>query len=580
MKKQRVTAMILTLALALGLGLSACETSPGTDGSPSNTPSGNGVSSPSSPSSPGGAESEAPVEYDYAKISFYWNASLKVLPLDSYPVKKALEEINVEYVPINPQSSAYESELMALISAGSTPDIIGVTPDIAINLYNEGLIIPLDDYLNEEYLPNVMKIVKNWDAYLPGLVFPDGHHYRIPNVPRTDGIPQIAHWIRKDWLEKIGKPVPTSFAELSDVLIAFAKAGSEVLNGDNVGIYPMRINTAYGLLKFFTQWGADDKWYKGADGLPEIGFASSRAKDCAAWLKNLTDNGVINRDLVNVSITDVMETIEAGVVGYDYGYSTWVNADMMKGEDLYPDAVWEPIPYLTSETLGGAYTDTRNTTVFTGLCYAISSDCRDVEAALRLLNWMADSPGLTEETPLAQGSVTDDMLKGSYWYSMGERGVFWELFNGYIIVNANGIHELSGFEEAFPGKAADFQQMNTDNEWTWASFRFENKYDHRWMGATERDQFFNYIRLNAKTGNDLPDSHPYKAYENKTMISDPRYNSFIPMIVPSHEVLARFIYDSILGNESIDAAYDKMMAAWNAAGYQEVRQIVKDANGW
>ena len=165
-------------------------------------------------------------DYEYARISWFFTASMVMIPPDCFPVAKALEDINVEWVPMNPTSSDYEGMLMAAIAAGDTPDIIYTVPSITLNLYNEQLIIPLEDYLNDKYIPNVIKHVKSWDKYLPTSKYPDGHIYTVNSVGNTDGLPDTAHWIRTDWLEKLGLAIPTDYNELSDVLIAFAKAGS------------------------------------------------------------------------------------------------------------------------------------------------------------------------------------------------------------------------------------------------------------------------------------------------------------------------------------------------------------------
>ena len=140
-----------------------------------------------------------------------------------------------------------------ILNAGSDlPDALmaaSLTDSELLTYGGNGLLIPLEDYINEETMPNLMKIVEKRPEMLATCTMPDGHIYGLPGISEmgfeyTDGntyyigaIPQFTA-INTDWLEEVGMEMPTTVDELHDVLVAF-KENDVNVNGDPTDEIPL-----------------------------------------------------------------------------------------------------------------------------------------------------------------------------------------------------------------------------------------------------------------------------------------------------------------------------------------------------
>lgn len=96
----------------------------------------------------------------------------------------------------------------------------------------DGAIIPLEDYITPEIMPNLCKVIEKRPQMMASCTMPDGHIYTLPTVGEmgfqySDGktyeigsIPQFTI-INTAWLEKLNLKMPTTIDELHDVLVAF-----------------------------------------------------------------------------------------------------------------------------------------------------------------------------------------------------------------------------------------------------------------------------------------------------------------------------------------------------------------------
>ena len=140
-----------------------------------------------------------------------------------------------------------------ILNAGSDlPDALmaaSLTDSELLTYGGNGLLIPLEDYINEETMPNLMKIVEKRPEMLATCTMPDGHIYGLPGISEmgfeyTDGntyyIGAIQQFtaINTDWLEEVGMEMPTTVDELHDVLVAF-KENDVNGNGDPTDEIPL-----------------------------------------------------------------------------------------------------------------------------------------------------------------------------------------------------------------------------------------------------------------------------------------------------------------------------------------------------
>ena len=484
-------------------------------------------------------------DYPYAKVRWYWSEGNTQLPLDGYICRKIKEDINVEYIHVNPTGTDYTERLMLLISGGETPDLISSWSDLTVQLRDEGLIQPMEDYLNEEYLPNVIRVSKNWDEAVATLKHPDGHTYAIPNC--NDKLIGETPWIRQDWLKKINKEIPTNLDELYEVLVAF---GNGDMNGDGQPVYGTYANEFWGVGNFLGAMGCGvSTWYMAEDGLPELGMLSPRIKDALKYIKDLIANKGMNEDLMTTKFENVQEKVKAGRVGYLFGFTGY--SDGVEMQKIYKDADWVYM-YPVKGVYDKGYVDVG------GLIreeYVVTKDCSDLEGVFRLMNYM------TEDKSDENGMN----FEGPYWVcKFGERGVNWDVEDGKF---------TSGGEDSDLQKK--LKEQNQVDQWVAKSNRFRNQFDTQWMGQNERDIAINTFLNNLPQSNSIPEDHKLRGIA----LYGIQENAKVPAFTEEWcwtKYPEQLFYSAILGKGDIDTLYDNFLANANAAGYQEVRQLVAD----
>lgn len=95
----------------------------------------------------------------------------------------------------------------------------------------EGWLMTWNDYINEEYMPNFYALCQRAPGLLESITAADGNIYGLPQFDMVGlSITNDTLVINTEWLEKVGKEMPTTISEFYDVLKAFKEAGD--LNGN------------------------------------------------------------------------------------------------------------------------------------------------------------------------------------------------------------------------------------------------------------------------------------------------------------------------------------------------------------
>lgn len=218
----------------------------------------------------------------------------------SYYYADALEEatgIHVNFIgsPSNPQATSEAANL--LILSGEYPDVWRVNwvthPGGPTGALNDGLILNLSEH--QDSCPNLFAYYNERPDYKKLVVNDDGDMYCFPYAVETDaeGTVGLGAGFRTDWLKEMGKELPSTVAQWTDVLQGFKDMGkgglafearwlwlehsaANLTNAYNTvyGFYIRDGKVQYGVLdegyKAFVQQMAD--WYK--DGLLDPDFAT------------------------------------------------------------------------------------------------------------------------------------------------------------------------------------------------------------------------------------------------------------------------------------------------------------------
>lgn len=133
-------------------------------------------------------------------------------------VKYVAEKTGVEYqLTTTPPGSEPTEFLNLMIASNDLPDILRPIGGIEQTLIKQGGALPLEELL-PKYAPNVWKNIPKeaWDVVRSASS--DGHIYYVPKVFL---VPERAPMIRKDWLDKVGLPLPKTASDYKEVLKAF-----------------------------------------------------------------------------------------------------------------------------------------------------------------------------------------------------------------------------------------------------------------------------------------------------------------------------------------------------------------------
>ncbi len=160
---------------------------------------------------------------------------LQTVEIGELPMVKKLEEdtgvkIDWEEVP----SVGLTEKVNLMLTGSDLPDAFWdcISNDMISIYMGQDLLIPVNDL--EQYMPNLTKIYEEHPEYKALVTAPDGNRYGFPYIEEMYGLVLTPgpFLINQDWLDKVGKDMPTTIDEWVDCLRAFKEYGD--LNGNGI----------------------------------------------------------------------------------------------------------------------------------------------------------------------------------------------------------------------------------------------------------------------------------------------------------------------------------------------------------
>lgn len=287
-----------------------------------------------------------------------------------------------------------EQKKNTAIATGDIPDFMIVDSTQLALLAKTDLIRKDVDVLFETY---ASPLLKQW-TYAEGTAAMDSATFKgqvvaIPEVESSmDGADFL--WIRQDWLENVGKEIPTTMEELYDVMVAFRDEDPDG-NGqdDTVGmvLHKNFMTTGMGDASgLFNGFGAYPyAWVEDGNGGLEYGSISEENKAALEFLAKMFAEGLIQEDFATMDDMKASELATGCKAGIQYGQSwnsVWPLA--MTGMND-PEAMWIAAPIV------GANGQTAHPQIALNLAgyIVINSECEHPEAVIKLLNFWVESQG-------------------------------------------------------------------------------------------------------------------------------------------------------------------------------------------
>ena len=353
------------------------------------------------------------------------------------------------------------------IGGGELPDAfmgVGFSNYDLTNYGSDGTFIDLSPYLNEQYMPNLSKILEENPDIRSAITMSDGGIYGLPAGEKmgTAGIgaeedysiytiPQFS-MINKKWLDELGLEVPKTLDELHTALKAFADndMSAKVYGNEKGSTIPMSTGFdqwCWGQNIFyagfgFTNWINDvcNDLVLNSDGKVEFVCASDNYRKALTYFHDWYAEGLMDKEMFSQSDTQLISKCSQGYVGV----STWWYIEELMG-DYADDYVFLPV-------LDGP-DGTHNVTVRTGGAtnsgnLSITSACKspanllkffdqwyDPEVVMQLQYGPKDVYFTKQDENGVWQSITDAESKEKYGKSAGELKGEYEVYGPKLILS-------------------------------------------------------------------------------------------------------------------------------------------------
>lgn len=308
--------------------------------------------------------------------------------------------IDVEFVPV--QRSEEVTKLNVLMASNTdVPDIVFTYDSSVFYRYAQQGGLTDVGALLDEYGPNLKNFIGE-DTLTFGQL--EGQQYAIPGKRAITG--RYSSYIRQDWLDKLGLPVPTTTDELYTTLKAFKEQDPAGLGSKNIpmgmALAPAQYET---LIYSFMKPISGDLTYGQRYELPlHEGF-----KDAMQFLNKLYNEGLISKDFsLDEDKTQLAKDIQNGNIGYwseDVDVLFYADGTL---DNLYKNvegSVVTPVDVLTNPNVDNKHIKSRYAS--NGMYIMIPKSSKRAVEAIKYLDWMASDNNLIDMYSGVEGENYD-----------------------------------------------------------------------------------------------------------------------------------------------------------------------------
>ncbi|WP_409342399.1 extracellular solute-binding protein [Paenibacillus sp. MBLB4367] len=350
------------------------------------------------------SSSAAPAETKYPESLTYWvslnpNAAATMKSYGEIAAYKELEKKTGTKVTFqHPPTGQEKDQFNLMMASGQLPDVIeygwGAAPKGADSLIKEKRILRLNELI-EKNAPNLSKVLKDNPDFRKMITTDEGNIYVMPFLL---GDPQLSSVngpaLRKDWLDKVGLPVPKTIADWENVLTAFRDKDPNG-NGKKDEIpYLMTVmpdNEMDLNYLFVGAWGITQDFYQ-EGGKVKYGPLDPKFKEYLTMMAKWYKDGLIDKDYA----TTDGKLKDAKVTGDQLGaFSAYAGSGIGRYTTLVQPSnpkfslVGTSYPVLKEgEKALGQYTFP-----FTGIGAAISATAKNPEQIIKWLDYKYGQEG-------------------------------------------------------------------------------------------------------------------------------------------------------------------------------------------
>ena len=349
-------------------------------------------------SSSGAVDPDKP--YAGTKLTWWLKSNANVLvaydnlgktPWAQYVMEKTGIEIEFIYVDID----SYEDEFGRMVKLKNYPDIIEYEwtkyPGGAVAAINDKVIIDLTDKM-EEYAPNLSSLLASNPDIANMVTSSSGQYYCFPFLRGLEQ-PNITQFsssfiVRQDVLDELGLERPETIDEWETVLRAFKEYGFEkpfiTRNEWMIDVWSPG----------FDNWG--DFYVE--DGVVKNGLVEQSRYDVLSRLRSWYSEGLIDNDYLSAQKKSNEEDFTSGRAGACYapfgqGMGNYTALMHAADSSITEDDIRGTVPVTSKKGQNAKFSKMSQIYDTSGRSAAISTKCRNTEAAMWLLDWMYSEEG-------------------------------------------------------------------------------------------------------------------------------------------------------------------------------------------
>jgi putative aldouronate transport system substrate-binding protein len=317
-------------------------------------------------------------------------------PEDWKALRIIRDKLNINLVLSALPSSENDQDvkLKAAGAANALPDLFMLHQDLWMNFIRLGLIAPVDDLY--PLMPNRTKI--HYDNDSRGFTTINGKSYGLASpgsIAKNEGI-----LIRKDWLDRLGLPVPASTEDFFNVMTAFTLRdpdGNGRADTYGYGAFIEINNFEEGLGRrfdpLFGAFGVAGTWNLGRDD-PGLNVRKPAYYDALVYIKRMVDERVIDPDWVSYNKDDFRAAWKRGRFGImrEQNAAFAAESNYAPFDRNFPLGEWivaDPPRGPGGKRSVGVYTQAYR-------IYAVSTNAMNAgkgPAIAKLLEWMSSDEG-------------------------------------------------------------------------------------------------------------------------------------------------------------------------------------------
>jgi len=307
---------------------------------------------------------------------------------------KAKEQFGIEVTYESTPLEDAANKIMVMAQANSLPDILTTQDNWKGQFTASNWIVPLEDYIGDtkdEYADTVTKIVwaNEQEMY--------GHIYTIPDGMMVKGI-----FVRKDWAEEAGVKLDYGW-DYDDYFDVIGQLTDPAQN--HYGMTYRGTRGAFDVLMVYLQTFTGGRTY---DDEGNCLFRSDACLDAFIKYTDTYKNGQAPAESINWGFVEMVDNFCGGLTG-TLNNDSEVAATCLSNME---DSQWTvlPIPHSTAD--GKIYN-----TVNAPYSYAITKDCKNAEAAWKVIEFLSEPENnieyckTTGEIPIKK-AVGDDPFFG------------------------------------------------------------------------------------------------------------------------------------------------------------------------